>query len=137
MNSALIKWLYLPDFFRAPNSTNLISESPPPWPAPRGAHTRGKPVAQTDVCLPSHTGDFLLLLCASQQWQVFLAERTEEWQRMAGANTDHLELPRGEANPVPNFIHCRYVPGPGHPGPPVGAAHPQCCLSTPGPTWTC
>ncbi|XP_040838170.1 piezo-type mechanosensitive ion channel component 1 [Ochotona curzoniae] len=76
MNSALIKWLYLPDFFRAPNSTNLIS-------------------------------DFLLLLCASQQWQVFLAERTEEWQRMAGANTDHLELPRGEANPVPNFIHCR------------------------------
>lgn len=28
MNSALIKWLYLPDFFRAPNSTNLISEYP-------------------------------------------------------------------------------------------------------------
>lgn len=26
MNSALIKWLYLPDFFRTPNSTNLISE---------------------------------------------------------------------------------------------------------------
>lgn len=26
MNSALIKWLYLPDFFRAPNSTNLISK---------------------------------------------------------------------------------------------------------------
>nr|XP_031530615.1 piezo-type mechanosensitive ion channel component 1-like [Vicugna pacos] len=26
MNSALIQWLYLPDFFRAPNSTNLISE---------------------------------------------------------------------------------------------------------------
>ncbi|XP_054553591.1 piezo-type mechanosensitive ion channel component 1 [Talpa occidentalis] len=76
MNSALIKWLYLPDFFRSPNSTNLIS-------------------------------DFLLLLCASQQWQVFSAERTEEWQRMAGVNTDHLELPRGEPNPVPNFIHCR------------------------------
>ncbi|XP_071460531.1 piezo-type mechanosensitive ion channel component 1 isoform X3 [Marmota flaviventris] len=56
MNSALIKWLYLPDFFRAPNSTNLIS-------------------------------DFLLLLCASQQWQVFAAERTEEWQRVAGTNT--------------------------------------------------
>lgn len=29
MNSALIKWLYLPDFFRAPNSTNLISKSNP------------------------------------------------------------------------------------------------------------
>ncbi|XP_072802892.1 piezo-type mechanosensitive ion channel component 1 isoform X1 [Vicugna pacos] len=76
MNSALIQWLYLPDFFRAPNSTNLIS-------------------------------DFLLLLCASQQWQVFLAERTEEWQHMAGINTDHLEPLRGEPNPVPNFIHCR------------------------------
>ncbi|XP_013363415.1 PREDICTED: piezo-type mechanosensitive ion channel component 1 isoform X3 [Chinchilla lanigera] len=76
MNSALIKWLYLPDFFRAPNSTNLIS-------------------------------DFLLLLCASQQWQVFSAEHTEEWQCMAGMNTDSLEPLRGEPNPVPNFIHCR------------------------------
>ncbi|XP_059523049.1 piezo-type mechanosensitive ion channel component 1 isoform X2 [Myotis daubentonii] len=76
MNSVLIKWLYLPDFFMAPNSTNLIS-------------------------------DFLLLLCASQQWQVFLAERTEEWQHMAGANTDRLEPLRGEPNPVPNFVHCR------------------------------
>ncbi|KAM9192088.1 piezo-type mechanosensitive ion channel component 1 isoform 2-T2 [Dugong dugon] len=76
MNSALIKWLYLPDFFKAPNSTNLIN-------------------------------DFLLLLCASQQWQVFMAERTEEWQHMAGANTDYLEPLRGEPNPVPNFIHCR------------------------------
>ncbi|XP_072587457.1 piezo-type mechanosensitive ion channel component 1 isoform X4 [Vulpes vulpes] len=76
MNSALIKWLYLPDFFRTPNSTNLIS-------------------------------DFLLLLCASQQWQVFSAERTEEWQHMAGVNTDRLELPLGEPNAVPNFIYCR------------------------------
>lgn len=78
MNSALIKWLYLPDFFRTPNSTNLIS-------------------------------DFLLLLCASQQWQVFCAERTEEWQCMAGVNTDHLELQPGEASAVPNFIYCRWV----------------------------
>lgn len=53
------------------------------------------------------TGDFLLLLCASQQWQVFSAERTDEWQHMAGVNTDHLEPLRGEPNPVPNFIHCR------------------------------
>lgn len=28
MNSALIKWLYLPDFLRAPDSTSLISECP-------------------------------------------------------------------------------------------------------------
>ncbi|XP_057566705.1 piezo-type mechanosensitive ion channel component 1 [Hippopotamus amphibius kiboko] len=76
MNSALIKWLHLPDFFSAPNATNLIS-------------------------------DFLLLLCASQQWHVFSAERTEEWQHVAGVNTDRLEPLRGEPNPVPNFIHCR------------------------------
>ncbi|XP_059941391.1 piezo-type mechanosensitive ion channel component 1 isoform X1 [Mesoplodon densirostris] len=76
VNSALIRWLYLPDFFSAPNATNLIN-------------------------------DVLLLLCASQQWQVFLAERTEEWQHMAGINTDRLEPPQGEPNPVPNFIHCR------------------------------
>ena len=54
-------------------------------------------------------GDFLLLLCASQQWQVFSAERTEEWQHMAGVNTDRLELPLGEPNAVPNFIYCRWV----------------------------
>nr|XP_020844820.1 piezo-type mechanosensitive ion channel component 1 isoform X3 [Phascolarctos cinereus] len=76
MNSALIKWLYLPDFFMRPNSTNLIS-------------------------------DFLLLLTASQQWLVFVAEGTEEWQHTAGLNTDYLEPLRGEPNPVPNFINCR------------------------------
>ncbi|XP_075795990.1 piezo-type mechanosensitive ion channel component 1 isoform X2 [Pelodiscus sinensis] len=76
INSALIKWMYLPDFYVAPNSANLIS-------------------------------DFLLLLCASQQWQVFAAERTEEWLRAAGANTDQLELLQGRPNPVPNFINCR------------------------------
>ncbi|XP_067396336.1 piezo-type mechanosensitive ion channel component 1 [Emydura macquarii macquarii] len=76
INSALIKWLYLPDFFTAPNSTNLIS-------------------------------DFLLLLGASQQWQVFAAERTEEWLMAAGENTEQVELARGRPNPVPNFINCR------------------------------
>lgn len=62
------------------------------------------------VTVASHlpTGDFLLLLCASQQWQVFSAERTEEWRHMAGVNTDRLEPLRGEPNPVPNFIHCRW-----------------------------
>ena len=62
-------------------------------------------------------GDFLLLLCASQQWQVFSAERTEEWRHMAGVNTDRLEPLRGEPNPVPNFIHCRWgLRGCGTPG---------------------
>ncbi|NWS72325.1 PIEZ1 protein, partial [Crotophaga sulcirostris] len=76
INSALIKWLYLPDFFVAPKSTNLIN-------------------------------DFVLLLCAAQQWRVFEAERTEEWLRAAGENTDQLELTRDPHNPTPNFIHCR------------------------------
>ncbi|TKC36611.1 hypothetical protein EI555_017008 [Monodon monoceros] len=171
MNSALIRWLYLPDFFSAPNATNLISESPgaprahtallamqeavqnvytdvfpnirvrihavcrcrckhacmlPPraWgmrampgrkcpaprrgpglcaaSAPRGVAQHGAAVAS---CVP--TDDVLLLLCASQQWQVFLAERTEEWQHVAGVNTDRLEPLQGKPNPVPNFIHCR------------------------------
>lgn len=43
---------------------------------------RGAAVAS---CVP--TDDVLLLLCASQQWQVFLAERTEEWQHVAGIIT--------------------------------------------------
>lgn len=39
MNSALIKWLYLPDFLRAPDSTGLISECPHLGPAgPTGGH---------------------------------------------------------------------------------------------------
>ncbi|MBV98312.1 Piezo-type mechanosensitive ion channel component 1, partial [Eschrichtius robustus] len=125
VNSALIRWLYLPDFFSAPNATNLISESPG---APR-AHTAllavreamrvpaGPPCVHmqnvyTGVFPSTHVHihavcDVLLLLCAAQQWQVFLAERTEEWQLMAGVNTDRLEPLQGEPNPVPNFVHCR------------------------------
>ncbi|NWR56171.1 PIEZ1 protein, partial [Bucorvus abyssinicus] len=76
VNSALIKWLYLPDFFAAPKSTNLIN-------------------------------DFVLLLCAAQQWRVFEAERTEEWLRAAGENSDRLDLARDPHNSTPNFLHCR------------------------------
>nr|XP_020644043.1 piezo-type mechanosensitive ion channel component 1 [Pogona vitticeps] len=76
INSALIKWMYFPDFFVKPNSVNLMS-------------------------------DFLLLLCASQQWKVFVNEQTEEWVRLAGDNREHLQLPKGEPNPVPNFVNCR------------------------------
>lgn len=53
--------------------------------------------------------DFALLLCAAQQWRVFEAERTEEWLRAAGENTDRLDLARDPHNPTPNFIHCRWV----------------------------
>uniref|UniRef100_A0A3P8WJ68 Piezo type mechanosensitive ion channel component 1 (Er blood group) n=1 Tax=Cynoglossus semilaevis TaxID=244447 RepID=A0A3P8WJ68_CYNSE len=77
MNSALIKWLYLPDFYTVPNSKNLIA-------------------------------DFVLLMCASQQWRVFDSEHTEEWMVFGGENTDDLEPMQGRLfNPAPNFINCR------------------------------
>ncbi|XP_074531707.1 piezo-type mechanosensitive ion channel component 1 [Halichoeres trimaculatus] len=77
MNSALIKWIYLPDFYTVPNSRNLIA-------------------------------DFVLLMCASQQWKVFEREHTEEWLVLAGENTDDPEPMEGRLfNPAPNFIYCR------------------------------
>ncbi|KAG7214385.1 hypothetical protein INR49_023096, partial [Caranx melampygus] len=77
MNSALIKWIYLPDFFTVPNSKNLIA-------------------------------DFVLLMCASQQWKVFECEHTEDWMVLAGENTDDPEPMEGRLfNPAPNFINCR------------------------------
>ncbi|XP_069491982.1 piezo-type mechanosensitive ion channel component 1 isoform X2 [Ambystoma mexicanum] len=76
INSALIKWMYLPDFYIPPNSTNLIS-------------------------------DFLLLLCASQQWNVFVDEKKEAWYTTGGENVDILEHSKESHYPVPNFINCR------------------------------
>nr|XP_033468806.1 piezo-type mechanosensitive ion channel component 1 isoform X1 [Epinephelus lanceolatus] len=77
MNSALIKWIFLPDFYTVPNSKNLIA-------------------------------DFVLLMCASQQWKVFECEHTEEWMVLAGENTDDPEPMEGRLfNPAPNFINCR------------------------------
>ncbi|KAM4894472.1 piezo-type mechanosensitive ion channel component 1 isoform 3-T3 [Sylvia borin] len=76
LNSALIKWLYLPDFFQAPKSTNLIN-------------------------------DFLLLLCAAQQWRVFEAERSQPWVQAAGDNSDRLDREQDHYNPTPNFIYCK------------------------------
>uniref|UniRef100_A0A8C6L0N2 Piezo type mechanosensitive ion channel component 1 (Er blood group) n=1 Tax=Nothobranchius furzeri TaxID=105023 RepID=A0A8C6L0N2_NOTFU len=77
MNSALIKWIYLPDFYTVPNSKNLIA-------------------------------DFMLLMCASQQWKVFEYEKVEEWMVLAGENSDEPEPMEGRLfNPAPNFINCR------------------------------
>uniref|UniRef100_A0A8C0UDY1 Piezo TM25-28 domain-containing protein n=1 Tax=Cyanistes caeruleus TaxID=156563 RepID=A0A8C0UDY1_CYACU len=75
LNSALIKWLYLPDFFQAPNR------------------------------VPSD--DFMLLLCAAQQWRVFKAERSEPWLQAAGDNSDRLDREQDYYNPTPNFIYCK------------------------------
>nr|XP_015223476.1 PREDICTED: piezo-type mechanosensitive ion channel component 1 isoform X1 [Lepisosteus oculatus] len=77
INSALIKWIYLPDFYTIPNSSNLIC-------------------------------DFLLLMCASQQWKVFEDEKTELWIVWAGENREELIPMAGKnSNPVPNFVNCR------------------------------
>uniref|UniRef100_A0A671WKD5 Piezo type mechanosensitive ion channel component 1 (Er blood group) n=1 Tax=Sparus aurata TaxID=8175 RepID=A0A671WKD5_SPAAU len=77
MNSALIKWIHLPDFYTIPNSKNLIA-------------------------------DFVLLLCASQQWKVFECEHTEEWMVLAGENTDDPHPMEGRLfNPAPNYVNCR------------------------------
>ncbi|KAL2088481.1 hypothetical protein ACEWY4_015380 [Coilia grayii] len=77
INSALIKWLYLPDFYTIPNSKNLMA-------------------------------DFLLLMCASQQWHVFENEKTEEWMVLGGENKDNPNPMDGlPFNPAPNFINCR------------------------------
>ncbi|KAM9302029.1 piezo-type mechanosensitive ion channel component 1 [Gastrophryne carolinensis] len=76
VNSALIKWMYLPDFFTPPKSTNLIY-------------------------------DFILLVCVSQQWKVFVNEKKEEWYTVAGENTEQIEFPGDRPNLVPNFINCR------------------------------
>ncbi|ROL46269.1 Piezo-type mechanosensitive ion channel component 1 [Anabarilius grahami] len=77
IHSALVKWIYLPDFYTIPNSRNLIS-------------------------------DFLLLMCASQQWTVFENERKEEWMVMGGENKDNPDpMEDMPFNPAPNFINCR------------------------------
>ncbi|KAI4888138.1 hypothetical protein NFI96_028501, partial [Prochilodus magdalenae] len=77
INSALIKWIYLPDFYTIPNSKNLIA-------------------------------DFLLLMCASQQWKVFENEKKEEWMVMGGENNDNPDPMEGlPFNPAPSFINCR------------------------------
>uniref|UniRef100_A0AAQ4PP26 Piezo type mechanosensitive ion channel component 1 (Er blood group) n=1 Tax=Gasterosteus aculeatus aculeatus TaxID=481459 RepID=A0AAQ4PP26_GASAC len=77
INSALVKWIFLPDFYTVPNSKNLIA-------------------------------DFVLLMCASQQWKVFECEQTEDWMVLAGENTDDPEPMKGQPfNPAPNFINCR------------------------------
>ncbi|XP_032925871.1 piezo-type mechanosensitive ion channel component 1 [Catharus ustulatus] len=76
VNSALVKWLYLPDFFQVPKSTNLIN-------------------------------DFMLLLCAAQQWRVFEAERSEPWLQAAGDNSERLDREQDHHNPTPNFVYCK------------------------------
>uniref|UniRef100_UPI00398E3A9B piezo-type mechanosensitive ion channel component 1 isoform X2 n=1 Tax=Pristiophorus japonicus TaxID=55135 RepID=UPI00398E3A9B len=63
------------------------------------------------VAVPSSTHliyDFLLLMCVSHQWQVFIDEKKEEVSTIGGENTDDPDPMAGkELNPVPNYIYCR------------------------------
>lgn len=57
--------------------------------------------------------DFMLLLCASLQKQVFEDENKAAVRIMAGDNVEicmNLEAASfSQHNPVPDFIHCRYA----------------------------
>lgn len=60
------------------------------------------------LCCCVSEADFVLLMCASQQWKVFECEQTEDWMVLAGENTDDPEPMKGQPfNPAPNFINCR------------------------------
>ncbi|XP_067854151.1 piezo-type mechanosensitive ion channel component 1 isoform X4 [Heptranchias perlo] len=63
------------------------------------------------VTVPSSTHllyDFLLLMCVSHQWQVFIDEKKEEIRNVSGENTDDPDPMAGkDLNPVPNYIYCR------------------------------
>lgn len=62
------------------------------------------------VLLYVPAADFVLLLCASQQWKVFECEHTEEWMVLAGENTDDPDPMEGRLfNPAPNYVNCRYI----------------------------
>lgn len=78
-------------------------------PASRGAPWPGLSRVPTD--------DFVLLLCAAQQWRVFEAERSEPWLQAAGDNSDRLDRERDRYNPTRNFIYCKWVPPAQHPDP--------------------
>lgn len=59
-------------------------------------------------CVYVPTADFVLLMCAAQQWKVFECEKIEEWMVLAGENTDDPDPMEGRLfNPAPNFINCR------------------------------
>lgn len=55
--------------------------------------------------------DFMLLLCASLQWQIFEDENKAAVRIMAGDNVEicmSLDAASfSQYNPVPDFIHCR------------------------------
>lgn len=104
----MVKWLYVPDFKTKPNPSFLICTSTLLGPVT-------PPVMQLLDAEPflfsSLADDFMLLLCASLQRQVFDDENKAAVRLMAG---DNVEICRdldaasfSVHNPVPDFIHCR------------------------------
>uniref|UniRef100_A0A3Q1IMX2 Uncharacterized protein n=1 Tax=Anabas testudineus TaxID=64144 RepID=A0A3Q1IMX2_ANATE len=77
MNSALIKWIYLPDFYTVPNSRNLIADF---------------------VLLMCVSQQWKVFECEyTEEWMVLAGENTDEPDPMEGR----------PFNPAPNFINCR------------------------------
>lgn len=108
-DSNVVKWLYVPDFKTKPNSSFLICMC---------IHVAPEICFSNEVIvilfylLCSFLDDFMLLLCASLQRQIFDDENMAAVRLMAG---DNVEICRdldaasfSVHNPVPDFIHCRY-----------------------------
>ncbi|XP_017285833.1 piezo-type mechanosensitive ion channel component 1 isoform X2 [Kryptolebias marmoratus] len=77
MNSALIKWIYLPDFYTVPNSKNLMADF---------------------VLLMCVSQQWKVFECEQvEEWMVLAGENTDEPDPMEGRLF----------NPAPNFINCR------------------------------
>nr|XP_019959133.1 PREDICTED: piezo-type mechanosensitive ion channel component 1 [Paralichthys olivaceus] len=77
MNSALIKWIYLPDFYTVPNSKNLIADF---------------------VLLICVSQQWKVFECEhTEEWMVLAGENTDDPEPMEGRLF----------NPAPNFINCR------------------------------
>uniref|UniRef100_A0A3B3CX11 Piezo TM25-28 domain-containing protein n=1 Tax=Oryzias melastigma TaxID=30732 RepID=A0A3B3CX11_ORYME len=77
MNSALVKWLYLPDFFTVPNSGNLMADF---------------------VLLMCVSQQWKVFDCErTEEWMVLAGENSDEPEPMEGRLF----------NPAPNFINCR------------------------------
>ncbi|XP_059215664.1 piezo-type mechanosensitive ion channel component 1 [Centropristis striata] len=77
INSALIKWIYLPDFYTVPNSKNLIADF---------------------VLLMCVSHQWKVFECEhTEEWMVQAGENTDDPEPMEGRLF----------NPAPNFINCR------------------------------
>lgn len=109
----MVKWLFLPDYMTPPNPLFLLCKIIADFIKPHKAILLKEPVLHS--ALPD---DFLLLLGASLQLQVFEEELQPSVQILAGDNCE-LEGDDGQLseqivqlrlNTVPDFMMCRLAP---------------------------